>query len=118
MTQINGDAVILNDHARNQRGGHMNDFCYSWPVFNRIFHQAELMDRMMEAVGVKTAVAARVDNGAAWYEARTNCISCCHEHECRNWLECSEGLPVPPVFCPNAELFKRCVHICDHSSVR
>ena len=86
----------------------MSDFCYSWPKFNRIFHQVELMDRMMEVVGVNPAVAARVDKGEAWYEARTNCISCCHECECRNWLECSEGLPIPPNFCPNVEFFRRC----------
>ncbi len=117
MTQINGDPVVLNNYARRAREvGNMSDFCYSRPVFNRIFHQAELMDRMMEAVGVKTAVAARVDNGAAWYEARTNCISCHHERDCCNWLECSGGLPVPPVFCPNAEFFGRCVEpdTCDH----
>ena len=86
----------------------MSDFCHSWPMFNRIFRQAELIDRMMGCVGVNSAVAARVDQGAAWYEARTNCISCCHEHVCRNWLECSEGLPMPPDFCPNAEFFRSC----------
>ena len=86
----------------------MSDFCYSLPVLNRIFHQVELMDRMMGLVGVDPAVAGRVDKGTAWYEARTNCISCCHERECRNWLECSEGLPVPPDFCPNLEFFGRC----------
>jgi hypothetical protein len=86
----------------------MSDFCYSWQMFSRIFQQAELMDRMMKVVGVDPAVAARVDTSQAWYEARTNCISCCHECECRNWLECSEGLPVPPNFCPNVEFFHRC----------
>ena len=86
----------------------MSDFCYSWPVLNRIFHQVELMDRMMGLVGVDPAVAGRVDKGAAWYEARTNCISCCHERECRNWLECSEGFPLPPDFCPNVEFFQQC----------
>ena len=86
----------------------MSDFCYSWQLLNRIFHQVELMDRMMGLVGVDPAVAVRVDKGVAWYEARTNCISCCHECECRNWLECSEGLPVPPDFCPNVEFFGRC----------
>ena len=38
----------------------MSDFCYSWPKFNRIFHQVELMDRMMEVVGVNPATAARL----------------------------------------------------------
>ena len=56
------------------------------------------MDRMMGLVGVDPAVAVRVDKGVAWDQSGTNCISCCHECECRNWLECSEGLPVPPDF--------------------
>ena len=86
----------------------MRNFSYSWPMHSRVFRQAELMDRMMVRVGVNPAVAARVDQGAAWFEARTNCISCCHEHECRNWLECSEGLPMPPDFCPSAEFFRSC----------
>ena len=80
----------------------MSDFCYSWPTFNRIFHQVELMDRMMEVIGVDHAVAARVDRGEAWYEARTNCISCCHEWECRNWLECSEELPCRRISVPTS----------------
>ena len=88
----------------------MSDFCYSWPMFNRIFHQVELMDRMMEVVGVNPAIAARVDKGGAWYEARTTCISCCHERECHNWLECSKRLPTPPEFCPNVEFFRRCIN--------
>ncbi len=101
-------AFTLGRHVAINTGGNMTDFCYSWPVFNRIFHQVELMDRMMGLVGVDPDVAGRVNKGAAWYEARTSCMSCCHERECRNWLECSEGLLVPPDFCPNAEFFRRC----------
>jgi len=86
----------------------MSDFCFSWPMFNLIFHQVELMDRMMDVVGVNPAVAVRVDEGAAWYEARTNCLSCCHECECHDWLECSDGLTLPPDFCPNVAFFRRC----------
>ena len=86
----------------------MRDSSYSWPMHNRVLRQAELMDRMMGRVGVNPAVAARVDQGAAWYDARTNCISCCREHECREWLECTEGLSMPPDFCPNAEFFRSC----------
>ena len=28
----------------------MRDLCYEWPVLNRIFRQAALMDKMMEQV--------------------------------------------------------------------
>lgn len=40
----------------------MSDFCYGWPVYNRIFRQAELMDRMMEHVGANRSVAVRLDD--------------------------------------------------------
>ena len=68
----------------------MSDFCYSRPMLDRVFRQAELMDRMMERVGVNAAAAARVDKGMAWYEARTKCMACCSERQCRDWLARSE----------------------------
>ncbi len=88
----------------------MSDFCYSRPMLDRIFRQAELMDRMMERVGVDPAAAARVDRGMAWYEARTRCIACCSDRQCRDWLACSETSAVlePPEFCRNGEFFRRC----------
>ena len=93
----------------------MSDFCYSWPMFNRIFHQVELMDRMMERIGVNPGVAVRIDKGIAWYEARTKCLSCCHERECRHWLEGSEVLEGPTDFCPNVAFFRRCAEIGAHA---
>ena len=88
----------------------MSDFCYSRPMFDRVFRQAELMDRMMERVGVNPAAAARVDKGMAWYEARTKCIACCSERQCRDWLARSEAqaFSEPPEFCHNAEFFRYC----------
>jgi Family of unknown function (DUF6455) len=88
----------------------MSDFCYSSPMLDRILRQAELMDRMMERVGVIPAAAARVDRGMAWYEARTRCIACCSERPCRDWLTLSESQAVsaPPEFCHNAEFFRCC----------
>lgn len=86
----------------------MSDFCYGRPMLDRIFRQAELMDRVMERLGVDPFAAARLDRGMAWYEARTKCIACCHERECRSWLERSDPYPAPPQPCPNAEFFHRC----------
>ena len=88
----------------------MSDFCYSRPMFDRVFRQAELMDRMMERVGVNAATAARVDKGMAWYEARTKCIACCSERQCRDWLARSEAqvFSEAPEFCHNAEFFRQC----------
>lgn len=86
----------------------VSDFCLSRPMLDRVFRQAELMDRVMAHVGVNPAVAARVDKGVAFYEARTKCISCCHERECRNWLQSGTREPRPAHFCPNAAFLRTC----------
>lgn len=86
----------------------MSDFCYSGSRLKQVLDQADLMDRVMEAVGVVAARAARLDRGKAWYEARCRCIACPDERKCRAWLA---GLVVsqtsfPPAFCRNSEFFR------------
>jgi Family of unknown function (DUF6455) len=86
----------------------VTDFCYSGPMFKRVLDQADLMDRVMEVVGVVAARAARLDRGKAWYEARCRCIACPDDGRCRAWLA---GLGVsqtacPPAFCRNTEFFR------------
>ena len=86
----------------------MSDFCYSGPMLKQVLDQADLMDRMMEAVGVAAERAARLDRGMAWYEARCRCITCPDDGKCRAWLA---GLVVgqtsrPPTFCRNTEFFR------------
>jgi hypothetical protein len=65
----------------------------------------ELMVRMMDRMTVDWKMAAAIDGCLAWYAARTKCIFCDHEAECRSWLERPEALPE---FCPNAKFFRRC----------
>ena len=86
----------------------MSDFCCSWPVYNRVFRQAELMDRMIARVGAQPAVAVRREKGMAWYEARTRCIHCVHDRQCLNWLESSSSPCAEPNFCPNERFFQEC----------
>jgi hypothetical protein len=83
----------------------MSDFCYSSPILNRIFRQAELMDRMMDRVGVTATVAMQSNNGMAWYEARTKCIDCVDHKACQRWLDNPDAHAVPPEFCANARFF-------------
>jgi hypothetical protein len=88
----------------------MSDFCYSRPVLNRILQHAELMDRMMERVGIDRAAAIRLENGMAWYDARTRCIACHSGQQCQYWLERAAVEPCvgPPDFCLNSAFFRRC----------
>lgn len=87
----------------------MSDFCYGRPMLERIFRQAELMDRVMERIGVDPSTAARLDRGMAWYQARSRCIACCTDCQCRAWLEHPGPLPGPPPSCPNDDFFRRCL---------
>ena len=86
----------------------MSDFCHDWPVYNRVFRQAELMDRMLASLGASPSIAVRRDSGMAWYEARTRCIDCVHEHQCRAWMEIEQAASTEPDFCPNMQFFLDC----------
>ena len=47
----------------------MGDFCQRRPMLERVFAQADLMDRVMERVGVDAPTAARLDRGNFGWEA-------------------------------------------------
>jgi Family of unknown function (DUF6455) len=87
----------------------MSDHCYGRPMLDRVFRRAELMDRMMERVGIDAAAAARLEKGMAFYKARTKCIGCSRERQCSDWLARSEfdAPGEPPEFCSDAEFFRR-----------
>lgn len=86
----------------------MGDLGKSWPMLDRNSRQPELMQRMMDRLGVNQALATRVDGGMAWAEARTKCVFCRNEQGCRAWLEGSEGAPMPQGLCPNIGFFRWC----------
>ena len=79
-----------------------------WPIFNEVRRRQELMDHMMQRLGVDVLVAVRANEGQAFVEARAKCRNCLHESACRNWLESPGTLPFPPDFCPNADFFRTC----------
>jgi hypothetical protein len=87
----------------------MRDCGYGRPMLDRVFRHAELMDRMMQRIGIDAAAAARLEKGMAFYKARTRCIGCFRERQCRDWLARSEidAPGEPPAFCSDAEFFRR-----------
>ncbi len=87
----------------------MTDFCVGAPMLQRVLLQADLMNNMMDCVGVAPARAARLDNGMALYEARSRCIACAHDRLCRQWIEAQHGATAsaPPGYCANREFFGR-----------
>ena len=85
----------------------MSDYCYRFPVLQRVLQQADLMDQMMQHARVDPVDVIRRDKGASWYEARTRCIECPAVSECRTWLAGADrAAPASvPIFCPNHRLF-------------
>ena len=84
-----------------------------WPMFQRVYSHAGLMDRMMERVGAEPSKAVRMQQGLAWQEARTQCLGCPDGRRCRDWLEATEPTTQPPDFCRGAALLRRCRTMAD-----
>jgi hypothetical protein len=78
-----------------------------WPMACRVWHLAELLDRMVGRLGV-TSVAARLDEGYGLLEARTRCHDCVAVAQCEAWLSVSAVEPAILGFCPNAAYLERC----------
>jgi len=77
-------------------------------MFLRVWRRAEMFERMAGLLGVHLPKAARLDQGEAIRLARDNCLHCGKAQDCRNWMDASDGLPLPPDYCPNARFFERC----------
>lgn len=86
----------------------MKDRKYTWPVFQRVWRRAALFEQIAKALNINITSASKLDRGDAIKCAHDRCFECRHSRECRNWLEASDGLPLPPDFCPNREFFARC----------
>ncbi len=76
-----------------------------WPIVAQVERQAELMERMMQVLGVNEAAAARSDRGEAFARARTVCLNCTASRECEVWLDAARRVVCAPSFCPNAIFF-------------
>lgn len=79
-----------------------------WPALNQVLRRQELMDRMMERLGVDALTAVSLDKGQTFVEARAACRYCQQESACRAWLDAPKAPTSPPEFCPNARFFLRC----------
>jgi hypothetical protein len=78
------------------------------PLSTQVHRHAELMDRMMRALGIDRAAAVRLDCGCAFALARTQCLHCPNSRACEEWLATAEcPAASPPQFCAVATFFSR-----------
>jgi len=77
------------------------------PLSSQVHRQAELMDRMMQALGIDRAAAVRLDCGCAFALARTQCLHCPNSRACEERLDSVDCPSGPPEFCAAAAFFRR-----------
>lgn len=77
------------------------------PLSSQVHRQAELMDRMIEALAIDRGAAVRLDCGRAFALARTQCLHCPNSRACEAWLDAAQGPASPPQFCQAAAFFGR-----------
>lgn len=70
--------------------------------------QADLFEAMADQLHVDLAETASRD-GEAIARAQTRCLNCNAVAECEGWLDAAFGVPLPPIFCPNAPFFHLCI---------
>lgn len=70
---------------------------------------ANLFETMASQLHVDLGEAAKRESGEAIARAQSRCLNCDAAVECEGWLDASFGVPLPPVFCPNAPFFHLCI---------
>lgn len=83
-----------------------------WPMYRRVERQAVRMHEMMDRLGVDPMAFARLRQGEAYAEARTNCLFCLNADACLRWLENETAPQEAQTFCSNFGLFETCRKRC------
>lgn len=79
-----------------------------WPICRHVERQAVRMREMMEKLNVDEGKLVRLEQGAAYAEARTRCMYCPVANECLFWIDADPPSAIEPDFCPNFRLFSAC----------
>lgn len=82
----------------------------SLPMAERVWHLADLLNRMIERVGVSGA-AGRLDGGEGLRQAARNCMRCRATVACERFLAEADAEVGIPAFCPNRVFLGRCLQM-------
>lgn len=78
-------------------------------IFNRMIHQADLMDAMMKKLGVADEMAQMPDHAGVLRRAANRCLTCDKPDACEHWLANEANPDEAPPFCRNHDLFERVI---------
>lgn len=76
-------------------------------IFSRVLRHIELMDRMMETVGVNKRIRQLPGAASVMRRAANRCMTCSNPEACAEFLATHKEAPEPPVYCRNHDLFER-----------
>ena len=76
-------------------------------IFTRMARRADLMDEMMEKLGVADELHTMPDHAAVLRRAANRCLTCEKPDACQHWLDHEPNPGSAPDFCRNHDLFER-----------
>ena len=82
-------------------------------LLNWLARHPDQLDRMMDALGLRSAVEALPDSANVLQRAADRCQSCEHAERCAAWLDANAKADEAPRYCRNHALFQRVSRGCD-----
>lgn len=76
-------------------------------IFKRLNRQADLLDAMMNKLGVSDQMRQLPDRAAVLRRAANRCLACDQPDACRQWLTHETHREKVPSYCRNHDLFAR-----------
>ncbi|WP_422369731.1 DUF6455 family protein [Hoeflea sp.] len=76
-------------------------------IFSRLTNRADLMDEMMDKLGVADEMQTMPDHAGVLRRAANRCLTCDKPDACQQWLKSEIRPDEAPYFCKNHDLFER-----------
>ena len=79
-------------------------------MYNKMMRQADLMDTMIDTLGVRSALESRPDQANVMRRAAGRCMGCNESAACEQWLTENDSAAEAPQYCRNHDMFERLIH--------
>lgn len=76
-------------------------------IFDRVFRHMDLMDRMMDAVGVTNSLKSLPGAAGVLRRSTVRCLRCANADSCKAFLDTNQTAQEAPGYCRNHDLFER-----------
>lgn len=86
-------------------------------IFSRLTNRADLMDEMMDKLGVSDEMHEMPDHAGVLRRAANRCLTCEKPDSCQQWLNTEISPDEAPNFCKNHDLFERVIEKMNSETV-